>query len=104
MHDFDSYKKLLSAMIEINYQILKTQTNSDLLKKRDTALRLYTKFEQGTDKSKFDIDQLIQIDLLMQQLSETNKYVIEMLERKVVVMRIQQKIRRERKEYPTRFT
>lgn len=91
-------------MIEINYQILKTQTNTDLLTKRDTALRLYTKFEQGTDKKNFDIDQLIQIDLLMQQLSETNKYVIEMLEHKVVVMKIQQRIRMERNDYPTRFT
>lgn len=90
-------------MIEINYQILKTQSNAELLQKRDTALRLYTKFEQGSDKKNYDIDQLIQIDLLMQQLSETNKYVIEMLERKVVVMKIQHQIRKERKDYPTRF-
>lgn len=96
MTDFNSYKQLLLSMIDLNYKILKIRNSRDMLITRELAVRLYTEFEQCLISHKFDDDQLFQLELLFNQLNETNDSVIKLLKRKAIILKIQQRIRQDR--------
>lgn len=98
MSDIDQYTNLIIDLIDLNESILESSNYSTLLDKRSEALKLYDKYDALIAQVKLTEAQQSTLELLEDYLQQTNMEVIGFLEKKVINLRIKQRILEDRRK------
>lgn len=96
--DVDKFANLIIDLIELNESILNTINYDDLMDKRNEALILYDKYEAVVENADLSDTEMDSLNLLNSYLHRTNKDVIDFLEKRIVNIRIKQRILEDRKK------